>query len=110
MPTLKELKKLATQRKIKGRSKMNKSQLMVALGVTAVKKKSRKPSIKKPKKSRKPSIKKPKKSRKPSIKKPKKSRKPARRRILLLTCLEKQKQPVLRIQDLYLCKKLNCCI
>jgi len=75
MPTLKELKKLATQRKIKGRSKMNKSQLMVALGVTAVKKKSRKPSIKKPKKSRKPSIKKPKKSRKPSIKKPKKSRK-----------------------------------
>ena len=62
MPTLKELKKLATQRKIKGRSKMNKAQLMVALGVTAVKK-SRKPSVKKPKKSRKPSVKKPKKSR-----------------------------------------------
>ena len=76
MPTLKELKKLATQRKIKGRSKMNKAQLMAALGVTAVKK-SRKPSVKKPKKSRKPSVKKPKKSRKPSIKKPKKSRKPS---------------------------------
>jgi len=81
MPTLKELKKLATQRKIKGRSKMNKSQLMVALGVTALKKKSRKPSIKKPKKSRKPAVKKSrnpavKKSRKPKVRKPavKKSR------------------------------------
>ena len=100
MPTLKELKKLATQRKIKGRSKMNKAQLILALGVTAVKKpakKSRKPSIKKPaKKSRKPSIKKPakksrkpkkpkkpsiKKSRKPSIKKPKKPKKPKKSRI-----------------------------
>ena len=51
MPTLKELKKLATARKIKGRSKMNKAQLMTALGVTAVKK-SRKPRAKKSRKSR----------------------------------------------------------
>ncbi len=76
MPTLKELKKLATQRKIKGRSKMNKAQLMAALGVTAVKKKSRKPSIKKPvnkpNKSRKPSVKKSRKPRKPSVKKSRK--------------------------------------
>ncbi len=95
MSTLKELKKLATQRKIKGRSKMNKSQLMTALGVAAgkksrkpvkkksrkpVKKKSRKPRVKKKsrkpvkKKSRKPRVKK--KSRKPRVKK--KSRKPVK--------------------------------
>ena len=78
MSTLKELKKLATQRKIKGRSKMNKSQLMAALGVAAgkksrkpVKKKSRKPAKKK---SRKPAKKK---SRKPAKKK---SRKPAKKK------------------------------
>ena len=72
MSTLKELKNLATQRKIKGRSKMNKSQLMAALGVTAVKKpakkKSRKPAKKK---SRKPAKKK---SRKPAKKKSRKPR------------------------------------
>ena len=58
MPTLKELKKLATQRKIKGRSKMNKSQLEAALGVKptvsrkARVKKSRKARVKKSRKAR----------------------------------------------------------
>jgi len=58
MPTLKELKKLATQRKIKGRSKMNKSQLEAALGVKptvsrkARVKKSRKTRVKKSRKAR----------------------------------------------------------
>ena len=49
MPTLKELKKLATQHKIKGRSKMNKSQLEKALAphIRSVKK-SRKVRAKKP--------------------------------------------------------------
>jgi len=73
MSTLKELRKLATQRKIKGRSKMNKSQLAAALGVIAkkkpAKKKSRKPAKKK---SRKPAKKK---SRKPAKKKSRKSTK-----------------------------------
>jgi len=56
MPTLKELKKLATQHKIKGRSKMNKSQLEQALAphISSVKK-SRKVRVKK---SRKPIAKK----------------------------------------------------
>ena len=49
MPTLKELKKLATQRKIKGRSKMNKSQLEAALGIKV---KSRKARVKKSRKAR----------------------------------------------------------
>ena len=64
--TLVDLKKLATQHKIKGRSKMNKAQLMTALA----------PYMKSVKKSRKPV----KKSRKP-VKKPakKKSRKPAKK-------------------------------
>ena len=93
--TLVDLKKLATQHKIKGRSKMNKAQLMTALAphMKSVKKsrkpakKSRKPvkkPVKKPakkpakKKSRKPAKKK---SRKPA-KKPvkKKSRKPAKKK------------------------------
>ncbi len=58
MPTLKELKKLATQRKIKGRSKMNKAQLEAALGVKptvsrkARVKKSRKTRVKKSRKAR----------------------------------------------------------
>ena len=92
MPTLNELKKMATQRKIKGRSKMNKKELESALGIKAgsrkpSKKKSRKPSKKKSrkpskKKSRKPSKKK---SRKPSKKKSrkpskKKSRKPSKKK------------------------------
>ena len=82
MSTLKELKNLATQRKIKGRSKMNKSQLMAALGVTAVKKpakkKSRKPAKKKSRKpAKKKSRKTTKKSRKPAKKK---SRKPAKKK------------------------------
>ena len=46
MPTLKELKKLATQRKIKGRSKMNKAQLEAALGIKVKSRKSRGISIK----------------------------------------------------------------
>ncbi len=50
MPTLKELKKLATQRKIKGRSKMNKSQLEAALGVKPTV--SRKARVKKSRKAR----------------------------------------------------------
>ena len=49
MPTLKELKKLATQRKIKGRSKMNKAQLEAALGIKV---KSRKARVKKSRKAR----------------------------------------------------------
>ena len=49
MPTLKELKKLATQRKIKGRSKMNKAQLEAALGIKV---KSRKARVKKSRKVR----------------------------------------------------------
>jgi len=75
MPTVAELKKLASSRKIKGRSKMNKSQLMIALGIT----KSRKPVKKPAKKSRKARVKKPAKSRKARVKKPaKKSRKPTK--------------------------------
>jgi len=89
MPTISELKIMARNLKIKGRSKMNKAQLEAALGVKPtvsrkVKvKKSRKPRVKKSrkprvKKSRKPRVKK---SRKPRVKKSrkprvKKSRKP----------------------------------
>ena len=95
MPTLVELKKIATRLKIQGRSSMNKHELEQAIRnhnltpgsrKSRVKKtsgkKSRKPRAKKPKvkKSRKPRAKKPKvkKSRKPRAKKPKvkKSRKP----------------------------------
>jgi len=93
MSTLKELKKLATQRKIKGRSKMNKSQLMTALGVAAgkksrkpVKKKSRKPTKKK---SRKPVKKK---SRKPRVKK--KSRKPVKKKSRKPRVKKKSRKPV----------------
>ena len=76
MPTLKELKQLATKYKIKGRSKMNKAQLEKALAkhVKSVKKsvkKSRKARIKKSRKSR------VKKSRKARVKK---SRKPVIRK------------------------------
>ena len=77
MPTLAELKKLASSRKIRGRSKMNKAQLLRALTKSRklVKKKSRKPRVKK---SRKPKVKKSrksvKKSRKPRVKKPRKPR------------------------------------
>ena len=60
MPTLNELKKMATQLKIKGRSKMNKKELESALGIKSgsrkpAKKKSRKPAKRK---SRKPAKKK----------------------------------------------------
>ena len=72
MPTLKELKKLATQRKIKGRSKMNKAQLEAALGIKV---KSRKARVKKSRKAR------VKKSRKARVKKSRKVRvSPSRRR------------------------------
>ena len=50
MPTLIDLKKLATKKKIKGRSKMNKAGLLKALGLSGNKqdrKKSRKKSRKK---------------------------------------------------------------
>ena len=77
--TLVDLKKLATQHKIKGRSKMNKAQLMTALAphMKSVKK-SRKPA----KKSRKPVKKKSRKPAKKKSRKPvkKKSRKPAKKK------------------------------
>ena len=65
MPTLKELKKMATQRKIKGRSKMNKTELETALNI---KHKSRKAKVKK---SRKAKVKK---SRKAKVKKSRKAK------------------------------------
>jgi len=70
MPTLKELKKLAAQRKIKGRSKMNKAQLEAALGIKV---KSRKSIVKK---SRKSIVKK---SRKARVKKSRKPKKKSRK-------------------------------
>ena len=46
MPTLVELKKLASIQKIKGRSKMNKMQLLIALNIKPKRKTSRKPKRK----------------------------------------------------------------
>ena len=92
MPTVNDLKRTARNLKIRGRSKMNKAQLITAITASrSVSVKSRKPSKKKSrkpskKKSRKPSKKKSrkpskKKSRKPSKKKSrKKSRKPAKKK------------------------------
>ena len=73
MPTLTELKKLATKHKIKGRSKMNKAELETALNI---KHKSRKAKVKKSrkakvKKSRKAKVKK---SRKAKVKKSRKAK------------------------------------
>ena len=49
MPTLTELKKLATKHKIKGRSKMNKAELETVLNI---KHKSRKAKVKKSRKAK----------------------------------------------------------
>ena len=96
MPTVNDLKRTARNLKIRGRSKMDKAQLIAAItAITAsrsvsvkskkpAKKKSRKPRAKKSRKPAKKKSRKPvkKKSRKPAKKKPakKKSRKPAKKK------------------------------
>jgi len=69
MPTFKELKKMAAQRKIKGRVKMNKSQLEAALGIV-----TRKSANKKVRKSRTRKIRKSDRRKQPRKIRPRKSR------------------------------------
>ena len=83
MPTLSDLKITARNLNVKGRSKMNKKQLLAAITALKKSKKSRKPAKKKSRKPAKKKSRKPakKKSRKPAKKK---SRKPAKKKFIIM--------------------------